>query len=271
MLAQEIQETEETEDAEECRTDPSDGNLYTFAQVSQFYRSQYDPKQIKQYWEEGMQPLRFQQADRVLCNLGERWIAGRILSLGVPDPDNPADKLPYVVKTDMLPGIGQKTISVPCDSHEVCCRERCFHEETELDFAKWAAPCISEKGRRKPLRFSLNEKVAIRVQDTKDGYEHWIQGNVADVWHTLPGHCEKEGFLTTADAIPYKIVVADNATFFCHLDEHTLIRRPENVPRTPGRTISKRFERRRLPDGSMEQFDHVALRSKILSQENANL
>eukprot|EP00404_Azadinium_spinosum_P059534 CAMPEP_0180704188 /NCGR_PEP_ID=MMETSP1038_2-20121128/7018_1 /TAXON_ID=632150 /ORGANISM="Azadinium spinosum, Strain 3D9" /LENGTH=254 /DNA_ID=CAMNT_0022735995 /DNA_START=179 /DNA_END=940 /DNA_ORIENTATION=- len=251
---------------QELRIDPTDGNAYTFEQINAFYRQQYNAWQIKEYWS-SMPPLappqppelRFSKGDRVLCNVGDRRLIGTVLDKDVEDPEDPEeDNLAYVVKTDAIPGaLESRTISAPSDFDEVICRERCF-AQSEVALTKWAAPIILPN-QRKPLRFNLKDKVAIRVQDHSDGYEQWVCGEVLEVWPVLKGK-PKEGFLRTAEAVPYKVAVEKRGVFYCHRDEHTLIRLPENIPRTLVKTISKRFENRKLPDGAVEKFDHVTLR-----------
>jgi len=197
--------------------------------------------------------------------MGPRRFPGIVLSTNVEDPEEPGEIIPYVVKTDALPGVADSnTISAPSDIDEVVCRERCFNSQYEMDLAKWAAPMSLSKS--KPLRFNLEDTVAIRVMDSSKGYEQWKVGKVVEVWPALPG-AAPTGFLKSADAVPYKIELQEDfrQRFYCHRDEHTLIRKPENVPQTPTKAISKRFEKRRLADGSIEKFDHLTLRGKILS------
>lgn len=205
---------------------------------------------------------RFDQGDRVLCNVGARWLAGTVLSRDVEDPEEPdEEKLAYVVKTDAIKGhLESRTVSAPYDVDVVVCRERCFSVESELSLAKWAAPVID---RRPSLRFAPGDEVGIRVRDKSDGYEQWIHGKVVEIWPALPKPAQT-GLLWSADAIPYKIVVAKGGAFYCHRDDHTLIRLPQNVPRVPVKTISKRFENRELADGRVERFDHMTLRGRIV-------
>jgi hypothetical protein len=255
------------------RLDPSDGGAYTFPEVVQWYRAQgWNMVQIQQKWStmqrfEIKKPvLRFSQGDRVMCNIGPRRLAGVILSLNVEDPEepDPSNLIPYVVKTDSILGEEpSRTISAPSDNDMVICRERCFHSKTEMELAKWAAPIGFDKA-KKPS-FSVGDAVAIRVKDRHDGYEQWADGKIVEVWPVFPGP-KGEGFLKFAEAVPYLVSLQDNQnqTFYCHRDEHTLIRKPENKPRTQRKTISKRFEIRKLDNGSFEKFDHVTLRGKIV-------
>lgn len=266
---------------EERRIDPADGVAYTFQEIFAYYRNMYAPFMIKQYWEamkpavsetnepEEFEPeeFRFKQGDRVLCNLGDRRLAGTVLSRDVEDPEDPeGERIAYVVKTDAIPGVIEgNTISAPADEDLVICRERCFNAKSESSYTKWAAPIIQEQ-HRKVLRFGPGEEVAIRVQDRPDGYEQWVCGRVSEVWPALPGRVGR-GFLTTASHCAYKVNVGRGNDFYCHRDDHTLIRLPANIPKKPGKTISKRFENRKLPDGSVERFDHVTLRSKRVTVE----
>ncbi|CAK0883647.1 unnamed protein product, partial [Prorocentrum cordatum] len=219
----------------------------------------------KAYWTSEMKCIyRFDQKDRVLCCVGDRWLPGTVLSTCVDDPEDPGgERIPYVVKTDALPGFDGKTISAPCDHDGTICRERCWHEETEPELAKWSAPVLPPR-LRKPLRFALGDAVAIRIWDHDDGREHWARGIVTAVWHPLPGPHDAEGLFASGEAVPYRVQVEGEGSYLCVRDEHTLIRRPENAPRTPGIGISKRFEKRKLKDGTVENFDHLTLRGRVV-------
>lgn len=258
----------------EIRVDPSDGGAYTYSEMVGWYRREgWKMNQINQLWSR-MQPfevekpkLRFSQGDRVLCNLGPRRLAGVVLSLNVEDPDEEdprdAELIPYVVKTDPIVGVEpSRTISAPADEDMVICRERCFHSKSEMELAKWAAPTAFDK--TKPLRFSVGDPVAIRVRDRNDGFEQWADGTIMDLWPAFPGVVDEDDFLKAAAAVPYLVALKGMAhqTFYCHRDDHTLVRKPENKPQRPMKTISKRFEMRQLQNGAFEKFDHVTLRGK---------
>jgi len=66
------------------------------------------------------------------------------------------------------------------------------------------------------------------------------------------------------------VLLDDNPleTYYCHWDDHSLIRKPENKPLTLGKTISKRFELRPLNDELMEEFDHATERSRAVKAGN---
>lgn len=175
--------------------------------------------------------LRFSQGDRVLCNVGPCRLAGTILSCDVEDPEDPdpRERLPYVIKTDALPGVApSRTISAPSDVDEVICRDRCFSSIYEKDLAKWAAPPKIDKS--KPLRYGLGDAVAIRVMDNDEGFEQWMDGKITEGWPALPGHRGQElpFGLMPAESVPYLVSLKANPdrTFFCHRDDHTLIRKP---------------------------------------------
>jgi len=259
---------------QERRVDPSDGKAYTLPEVLEMYRQQYEVSQIRLYWFHEMKPeLRFDVGDRVLCNMGERRLVGVVKMKDVcNDGDHGeghgdhGEKIAYVVEPDTIPGSeSKKMISVWYDEDEVVCRERCFHE-SELWLTKWAAPIISES-QRKPLRFSPDEIVGIRIWDTDDGFEQWVFGRVLEIWPSLPEPVQ-EGFLQSADAVPYKVDVHGHGIFYCHRDDHTLLRRPENVPRTPGKRITPRFEPRKLPNGNMVMFDNLTLHNTITQPDS---
>jgi hypothetical protein len=70
-------------------------------------------------------PRRFQRSDRVVCSLGGGfgWLPGAVQSVNEPNPQDPTELFPYVVKLD--PPLG-KLISVPEDRKNFCRSEICF-------------------------------------------------------------------------------------------------------------------------------------------------
>ena len=70
-------------------------------------------------------PRRFQRSDRVVCSLGGGfgWLPGAVQSVNEPNPQDPMEVFPYVVKLD--PPLG-KLISVPDDRKNFCRSEICF-------------------------------------------------------------------------------------------------------------------------------------------------
>lgn len=199
-------------------------------------------------------PLRFSQGDAVLCNIGSRWVRGRVLSCNVEDSEQPDTVLPYVVKTDNLPGImPSRTISVPCDEDAVCTREVCF-PVADWCFAVHASPTYCAADAQKPLRFTAGCRVAFRVYDWPNGFDRWLEGKVIAVW--------KQVNFRTQQRLPYLLEAEDRTHYWCHIDSHTLLRAPENRPQQRRNGIASRLEVRRLPDGSLEKFDHVTLRGR---------
>jgi len=258
-------------DEQERRIDPSDGKAYTLSEVLGMYRQQYEVSQIRLYWFHEMKPeLRFDVGDRVLCNVGERRLVGVVKMKDVwthgdhgeghgDHGENHCQRIAYLVQPDAIPGSESKPmITVWYDDDEVVCRERCFHE-SESSLTKWAAPIISEN-QRKPLRFSPDEIVVIRIWDTDGGYEQWVCGRVLEIWPSLPEPV-LEGFLQSADAVPYKVDVYGHGIFYCHRDDRTLLRRPENVPRAPGQRLTARFELRE------RMFDNLTLHDTIMQPD----
>jgi len=207
------------------------------------------------------QQLRFGLNDRVMCWVGPRWLSGWIVGTAVPD-DN--ELLPYLVKTDPLPGLPSSTISVPSDSNEVCIQETCFDPRKQLHLVKAAASMVSETNKPR-LRFAVGEKVVCRIcSSPQDGLEQWVAGEVSEIWPVLPG--EKAWNMGEVageypDVVPYKVTLA-SGWVFCHKDDHTLIRRENMQPLTRVRGISKRMEVRKHADGSKEHIDHVTERRK---------
>lgn len=190
--------------------------------------------------------LRFRQGDRVVCNLGDRWAAGRVLSVNVEDPEDPQERLPYVVKTDHLPRLGgSRTISVPGDNDRICTREVCFPVQ------EWAADASPVYPRAKDLRFAPGDAVAFRVYDAHDGLACWAEGRVVQAWPQVKGQI-----------VPYLLAANFGGNYWAHLDDHTLVRLPANKPRQRGRGVAGRLEVREMADGTLEKFDHVTLQGR---------
>jgi hypothetical protein len=204
--------------------------------------------------------IRFGLNDRVLCNCGVRWLSGHIVGTAVPEDDC---LLPYLVKTDPLPGIPTRTISVPSDSDNVCIQEVCFDPWRELHLIKAAA--IQDKPK---LRFPVGEKVVCRIRNTSsDGLEQWVPGTISGTWPKLSGPMEWDmGDVSGRfpEQVPYSIDLESGKMLYCHRDDHTLIRRAGLEPQTRLRGISKRLEVRKKADGSKEKFDHSTERGKRL-------
>jgi len=210
------------------------------------------------------QKLRFDLNDRVLCNFGDRWLSGHVVGTAVPEDE---ELLPYLVKTDPLPGLPTKSLSVPFDDDGTCTQETCFDPTSQLNLVKAAAVVISESSKPK-LRFALGDNVVCRVRnDLKDGLEQWVPGVISLLWPKLPGdHNWRMGDFSGQypDLVPYKVDLASGVWVYCHRDDHTLIRRKGMEPQTRVRGISKRMEVRTCEDGSRERVDHVTERRKRL-------
>jgi len=206
--------------------------------------------------------LRFALNDRVLCNCGPRWLSGHIVGTAVPNEEG---LLPYLVKTDPLPGLPSGTISVPGDDDECCIQEVCFHPEKQLNLVKAIAPILAGATRPK-LRFSLGDSVVCRVRnDAADGLERWVDGTVGAEWPQLPGsrQWELNGMCGEySAAVAYQVDLTLGGWVYCHKDHHTLIRRKGWEPQQRVKGISTRLEVRKLEDGGKEKVDHQTERRK---------
>lgn len=209
--------------------------------------------------------LRFQLNDRVLCFIGPRWISGHVVGTAVPQD---SDVLPYLVKTDPVPGLASRTISVPMDSDQICTQEICFDPSAQLHLVQAAAQVVKESARAK-LRFAVGDRVAVRLRNSKeDGLESWAPGRVSAVWPKIGGartwrHGEDSGEFP--DAVPYRVDLDGGAWVYCHRDHFTLVRREGLQPRTRCRGTSKRMEEVRSADGSVEKVDHQTERRKRIA------
>eukprot|EP00928_Gymnodinium_smaydae_P045736 TRINITY_DN3044_c0_g1_i1.p1 TRINITY_DN3044_c0_g1~~TRINITY_DN3044_c0_g1_i1.p1 ORF type:complete len:364 (-),score=38.79 TRINITY_DN3044_c0_g1_i1:230-1288(-) len=211
--------------------------------------------------------LRFSLNDRVVCNLGIRWVAGHIVGT---DPDE-SDEWCYLVKTDPHPGLEQRTISVPEDSEYVCVQEVCFGPGSMI-FTKGAAPEVAEKP---SSRFKAGDRVSCRIRSKSDKLENWRPGTVETVNYELPephewGEADEEdendvGISGTFPAVVAYRVKLDNGHFVhCHADNYTLIRREGLAPQTRVKGVSKRMEDRQDASGKRYRFDHMTEKKKDL-------
>eukprot|EP00746_Dinoflagellata_sp_MGD_P006264 gnl/MRDRNA2_/MRDRNA2_112196_c0_seq1.p1 gnl/MRDRNA2_/MRDRNA2_112196_c0~~gnl/MRDRNA2_/MRDRNA2_112196_c0_seq1.p1 ORF type:complete len:313 (-),score=54.35 gnl/MRDRNA2_/MRDRNA2_112196_c0_seq1:226-1026(-) len=214
------------------------------------------------------QMLRFELNDRVLCNAGPRWLSGHIVGTAVKGSGVTGDFFPYLVKTDPLPGLPTRTISVSTDDDKTCTQEICFDPSSQLHLVKAATAVVSESS-KPTLRFAVGEKVVCRIgNDPKDGLEQWVPGTVSFIWPKLSG--DETWELGThirgkfAEIVPYKIDLTSGGWVYCHRDDYTLIRREGMEPLTRVRGISKRMEVRKGKDGIEEKIDHVTERRKRL-------
>jgi len=228
------------------------------------------PQYTEEDLEEIRKKLRFDLNDRVLCFCGPRWLSGHVVGSAVPDDDT---LLPYLVKTDPVPGLPSKTISVPSDRDEVCTQEVCFDPESELHLVKSAATLLAGSQRPK-LRFAAGDKVACRLKnDPKDGLETWVAGVVSSIWPELPGERKWQIENISGEfpsVVAYKVDFSTGGWVYCHRDHHTLIRRDGMQPQTRVKGISKRMEVRKANDGSREQVDHQTERRKRMLESDSD-
>jgi len=209
--------------------------------------------------------LRFGLNDRVLCYCGPRWLSGHVVGTAVMDEA----LLPYVVKTDPLPGLPAKNISVPSDKDECCTQEVCFDPATELELVRCAASPYTASKEPK-LRFALGDKVVCRIRNSPvDGLENWVPGVISKIWPNIGEATWDLGELSGKfpDVVPYKIDLASGRWVYCHRDDHTLIRREGLQPVTRVKGISKRMELVKEADGSTFRVDHVTERRKRVREE----
>jgi len=201
------------------------------------------------------------------------WLAGHVVGTAVPDDYGDDGMLPYLVKTDAIPGLPGKTISVPSDRDEICMQEVCFDPNSQLHMVKAAAPLLT--GSQKPkLRFAAGDVVTCRLRNhPKDGLENWVVGTVASVWPQLPGQLKWEIDSISGEfpsIVAYKVRLSTGGWVYCHRDHHTLIRREGMQPQTRVKGISKRMEKRITEDGRREQVDHQTERRKIMPDSDSD-
>jgi hypothetical protein len=225
-----------------------------------------------QFWEERRKTfrseLRFDLNDRVICNCGDRWMSGHVVGTAVGEN---GDFLPYLVKTDRLPGLESGTISVPDDSDDVVTQEVCFdHTLGELHLIQVSTPIVPQS-KRSAMRFGIGDRVVCRMRNARDGLENWCRGTISELWQPMPGpfDWEMDGMRGQfADAVPYRVTLDSGKWIYCQADKHTLIRREDMEPQTRVKGLSKRMEVRHLPDGGREKVDHMTGRRKLLLDES---
>lgn len=209
--------------------------------------------------------LRFALNDRVVCNCGPRWFSGHVVGTAVVDDD---EILPYLVKTDPLPGVPGRTISVPEDDDEICVQDVCFDPKTQLHLVMTAAQDVPESSRPQ-LRFAIGDAVVVRVRNSaEDGLEQWLPGKVGATWPKFERRPKRWNIAGVTgefpDTVPYKVDLRDGRWLYCHRDHFTLIRREGMQPHTRVKGASKRMEVIKAEDGSIEQVDHQTERRKVM-------
>jgi len=268
----------------EFRIDPADGQAYTLAQVQSASAGTYTQDEVATYWT-GMVPvkggktrprpqiteadiekvrglLRYGLNDRVICNCG-RWLPGHIVGTAVVSDGT---ILPYLVKTDMFPGLPSNTISVPMDNDDdVCIQEVCFDPREQLWLIQAAAALVHDAKKPK-LRFAAGDKICCRVQNIpNDKLEQWVSGEVRAIWPKPFGDLDQSWDMGEVsgefpDTVPYHVIDTSGRHIYCHRDDYTLIRREGFQPFTRVRGVSKRIENVKAKDGSKEKLDHVTER-----------
>jgi len=246
-----------------------DDTLLMEVQTNQEWQQQQDkPRFTEEMIEHVRTLLRFDLNDRVLCFCGPRWLSGHIVGTAVVDDD---DFLPYLVKTDALPGLPARTISVPTDKDHCCTQEVCFDPIEQLDLVRCAASTI--KGTKKPkLRFAVGDKVVCRIKSSpEDGLEVWVAGFVSETWPSIGDASWDMGPAAGKfpDVVPYKVDFSSGSGkwVYCHRDDHTLIRREGMQPQTRVKGTSKRMEVLKESDGVSFRIDHVTERRKRMLEE----
>jgi len=211
---------------------------------------------------------RFQKGDRILCNVGIYWAAGKVLDVDAVDPEDPlGPRIPYVVKLDSQSGYKEPT-AVPSDDDGVIRREICFDAYSELQFTKVAAPLLGVHRCREHMRFSTGVRVACRVADAAESVGVWQLGEIKHVWPELPPPHTMPYGRKTAEAVPYLVQLDSGHCVYAHRDDHTLIRHERFVPQKPTRGIARRFEMRQQPDGTLATFDHQTMRTQKVPHDS---
>merc|ERR1712194_326507 len=133
--------------------------------------------------------------------------------------------------------------------------------------------------KRSKLRFAVGDSVVCRLKNAKDGLERWVKGKVSVAWPELPGPHDWDLEIAKgefAKEVPYKVDLSGSDSgiagewVYCHIDNHTLIRKAGLEPQTRVKGTSKRLEERTLPDGGKEKFDHQTSRGKRLLEDSGS-
>jgi len=206
-------------------------------------------------------PRRFQRSDRVVCSLGGGfgWLPGAVQSINEPNPHDPRDLFPYVVKLN--PPLG-KLISVPEDKKNFCRSEICFDGDVPGG-AEFSIACLPLNP-TKTRRFGVGDFVCVAVEDPEDVHTDWAAGEVIQV----------DVDVGAASKIPYRVRLADTGgrSVLVHREEHRFIR-SRNLqspgPRTGVTRVLDKFVTRQKKDGSWEKADHETFRVRACADPNA--
>ncbi|CAH0376883.1 unnamed protein product [Pelagomonas calceolata] len=207
-------------------------------------------------------PRRFQRSDRVVCSLGGGfgWLPGAVQSVNEPNPQDPTELFPYVVKLD--PPLG-KLISVPEDRKNFCRSEICFDGDVPGG-AQFSIACLPLNPTKK-RRFAVGDKVCVAVEDPEDVHTDWAAGEVVQV----------DVDVGAASKMPYRVRLDDTGgrSVLVHREEHRFIRSRDLQapgPRTGATRVLDKFVTRQKKDGSWEKVDHETLKVRACADPNAD-
>lgn len=199
--------------------------------------------------------------------MNSRLVPGRVVQVNIRDPDD-GFFVAYMVKTDRLScSLPSNTMGVPRDTEAFCVRETCL----PMSLEKMVMFCAQHYVTLPKLRFAPGERVSFRVEDGEGGLDQWLCGTVKETWPNIPGPCEFAG-VQFCDTVPYSLE-ADSTTgrsertYYCHRDDHTLVRREDHMPQKRRKGIAQRMEKRALA-GSTVIFDHATCRSREVQGES---
>jgi len=178
--------------------------------------------------EEAAQKLRFQRTHHVVCNMGQTWGNGTIQAVNVPDPQEPWNKLPYVIK---LNHPVNQLISAPQDDNHTVLREVCFGQGQ--DGLMFTVICLPMQHKPGPRRFRVGERVACVVEDSVPDPTGsvWTAGTVQEIdvdmeegvkLHLIQLLGRDWPFGVTC--APYRVQLDNGCCVLVHKDEHWLIR-----------------------------------------------
>eukprot|EP00746_Dinoflagellata_sp_MGD_P138166 gnl/MRDRNA2_/MRDRNA2_71876_c0_seq1.p1 gnl/MRDRNA2_/MRDRNA2_71876_c0~~gnl/MRDRNA2_/MRDRNA2_71876_c0_seq1.p1 ORF type:complete len:312 (-),score=74.31 gnl/MRDRNA2_/MRDRNA2_71876_c0_seq1:52-987(-) len=211
--------------------------------------------------------LRFVLNDRVVCNLGIRWIGGHVVGTDKEEKDDWC----YLVKTDPHGAdMESRTITVPSDTETVCFQEVCFSPDY-MEQMKGAAPELPKSASTR--RFKVGDRVTCRVRPDADLLEKWCSGTIDVVDAPLPPPLQWGDEDMSGDyppSVAYKVKLDNGSFVFCHADNYTLIRKEGLESQTRVKGVSKRLEDRRKPDGSLVRYDHLTGRERRIENEEGD-
>ena len=246
--------------------------LYEGGRGNQLYQQLKIDRGLRGADDDFRRAWRFERADRVVTNLGDRWATGVVSALDVADMEQPGATLPYLVQLDQPKG---KVIAVPWDGsgaigYEVCFQPGEYKVQRELRTSTLVvdcggAPttgevlcesCLRPSDKSKPLRFKVGDSVVACLQ--RGNFYVWRAAVVVELWSHHNSWAE-------GAVAPYRIELEGGGVAWVHRDSHVLLRDASMQLSGREQGLRARIKRRRHEDGTWQMVDYQTCKARKCS------